>query len=147
MDKRILAAAGVLTAVFAVNSVSAQNKPADKVNTAETVKYTPLDPKDPNGAAISVVAGDPQKGPVTLLLRLAKGAAPLHTHTANYTAVLVKGQHKHWYGNTTDKGPALNPGSHWFQAGKAAHGDECLTAQCVLLVQLDGPYDYAPVAK
>ena len=144
MDKRILAAAGVLTAVFAVNSVSAQIKTAEKVNTAETVKYTPLDPKDPNGAAISVISGDPQKGPVTLFLRLAKGAAPLHTHTANYQAVLIKGQHKHWYGNSTDKGPALNPGSHWTQAGKAVHGDECLTAQCVLLVTLDGPYDYAP---
>jgi hypothetical protein len=147
MDKRILAAAGVLMAVVAVNTVNAQNKPADHVTAAESVKYTPLDPKDPNGAAISVISGDPQKGPVTLFLRLAKGAAPIHTHTANYHATLIKGQHKHWYGNTTDKGPALNPGSHWSQAGKAPHGDECLTAQCVLLVQLDGPYDYAPVAK
>lgn len=147
MDKRIFAAAGILTTVFALHTVSAQDKMTEHVTAAETVKYTPLDPKDPNGAAMSVVTGDPQKGPVTLFLRLAKGAAPIHTHSSNYHAVLVKGQHKHWNGNTTAKGATLNPGSHWYQPGKAAHGDECLTDQCVLLVQLDGPYDYAPVAK
>lgn len=148
MDKRILAAAGVLVAVFAVNTVSAQNKMTEHVTSADAVKFTPLDPKDPNGAAISVVSGDLQgTGPITLFLRLAKGAAPLHTHTANYHAVLVKGQHKHWAGNSMAKGATLNPGSHWYQPGKAVHGDECLTDQCVLLVQLDGPYDFAPVAK
>ncbi len=37
----------------------------------------------------------------------------------------------------------LNPGSHWYQPGKTAHGDECLSDQCLLLIQMEGPYDFA----
>jgi hypothetical protein len=148
MDKRILAAAGVLTTVFALHTVSAQNKPAQHVTPADAVKFNPLDPKQPDGFAMSVVSGDPQsKGPLTILLRLPKGKSPLHTHTAGYHGVLVSGQAKHWAEGGEAKAVTLAPGSVWYQPGKAAHGDECLSAKCVLLLQLDGPFDFAPVTK
>jgi hypothetical protein len=73
----------------------------------------------------------------------------MHTHTASYQAVLVKGQSKHWPAGAGEEAKAkvLNPGSHWYQPGKALHGDECLSAQCVLFLQFDGPYDFVPVTK
>lgn len=146
MGKRILVAAAVLITVVALKTVSAQK--ADHVVSADAVKFTPLDPKDPNGAAVAVVTGELQgKGPVSLFLRLAKGKAPIHTHSATYHAVLVKGQTKHWPVGGEAKALTLNPGSHWSQAAKVPHGDECLSAQCVLFLQFDGPYDFAPVTK
>ena len=146
MVKRVLVVAVVLFTVVALKSVSAQNKTADHVVAVEAVKFTPLDPKDPNGAAVSVVTGDlAGKGPITLFLRLAKGKAPIHTHSATYHAVLVKGQTKHWPVGGEATAKLLNPGSHWSQTGKVAHGDECLATTCVLYLQFDGPYDFAPV--
>lgn len=148
MVKRSLVVAGVLVSGFALKGVSAQTKPSQYVVSADAVKFTPLDPKAPDGAAVSVVTGELQgKGPITLFLRLPKGKAPMHTHTASYHSVLVAGQAKHWPAGAEAKAQTLNPGSHWYQPGKALHGDECLAAHCVLYLEFDGPYDFLPVTK
>jgi quercetin dioxygenase-like cupin family protein len=147
MMKRASVVVGALCAVVALHELGAQSKPMQHVTSAEAVKFTPLDPKMPDGVNVSVVSGDMQgKGPITLFLRLPKGPAPLHTHTSGYHGVVVRGQAKHWAAGTEAKAQTLGPGSHWYQPGKAAHGDECLAAECVLLIQMEGPYDFA-VAK
>ena len=148
MVKRILVVAVAVFSVLALKNVSAQTKPTQFVHSADAVKYTPLDPKNPGGFAMSVVSGDPAgKGPLTILLRMPKGPGPMHTHTANYYGVLISGQAKHWPAGAEAKAQTLAPGSTWYQPGKAPHGDECLSNQCVLLMQLDGPFDFAPVSK
>lgn len=148
MTKRVLVAAGVLAAAFTMPSMSAQNKPAQYVTSADAVKFTPLDPKTPGGVNFSVVSGDMQgKGPITLFLRIPKGPAPVHSHTSGYYGVVVSGQAKHWPAGGEAKAQTLGPGSHWYQPGKAAHGDECLSSECVLLIQMEGPYDFTPVVK
>jgi beta-alanine degradation protein BauB len=148
MIKKLSVVAGALFAAFALQSVSAQNRPAQYVTSAEAVKFTPLDPKTPGGVNFSVVSGDMQgKGPITLFLRLPKGPAPIHTHTSGYYGVVVRGQAKHWPAGGEAKAQTLDPGSHWYQPGKAAHGDECVASECVLLIQMEGPYDFAPVAQ
>jgi hypothetical protein len=146
MVKRVLVVTGVLFVGLALHNVSAQNKPSEYVLSADAVKFMPLDPKNPGGANISVISGELQgKGPITLLLRLPKGASPVHTHTSGYHAVLVRGQAKHWPAGGEAKAQTLGPGSHWYQPGKGAHGDECLAAECLLVIQMDGPFDFAPV--
>jgi len=81
MSNRVLVV-GVLVSVVAMASAYAQSRPAQYVLSADAVKFTPVDPKSPDGVAMSVVSGELQgKGPITLLLRLPKGPAPLHTHT------------------------------------------------------------------
>lgn len=148
MIKRVLVAAGVLSAAFTMQMVSAQNGPAQYATSAEAVKFTPFDPKAPGGVNYSVVSGDMQgKGPITLLLRIPKGPAPLHTHSAGYYGVVVRGQAKHWAAGAEATAQTLGPGSHWYQQGKAAHGDECLAAECLLLIQMEGPYDFAVAAQ
>ena len=147
MVKSVLAGAGALLVALALGSaINAQNKPGQYVLSAEAVKFTPLDPKNPGGASISVVSGELQgKGAITLFLKLSKGAAPIHTHTSGYHGIVVRGQAKHWPAGAEAKAQTLEPGSHWYQPGKAAHGDECLAAECLLLIQMEGPYDFAPV--
>jgi quercetin dioxygenase-like cupin family protein len=147
MSNRVLIV-GVLVSVVAMASAYAQSRPAQYVLSADAVKFTPLDPKSPDGVAMSVVSGEMQgKGPITLLLRLPKGPAPLHTHTSGYHAVVVRGQAKHWPAGAEAKAQTLGPGSHWYQPGKAPHGDECVANECLLLIQMEGPYDFAVVAK
>ena len=148
MSKRVFAVLGVLFVVSVSGSMRAQNKPpAQYVTSAEAVKFMPLDPKNPGGPNISVVSGDLQgKGPITLFLRLPKGPAPLHTHSAGYYGVVVRGQAKHWPAGGEANAATLGPGSHWYQPGKAAHGDECVANECLLLIQMEGPYDFAPAA-
>ena len=55
-------------------------------------------------------------------------------------------QAKHWPAGGEANAATLGPGSHWYQPGKAAHGDECVANECLLLIQMEGPYDFA-VAK
>lgn len=146
MTTRVLFAASVLFVALAFSSITgAQTKASQYVLGADAVKFTPLDPKNPGGANIAVVSGELQgKGPLTLFLRLPKGAAPIHTHTFGYYGIVVRGQAKHWPAGAEAKAQTLGPGSHWYQPGKAAHGDECLAAECLLLIQMEGPYDFAP---
>ena len=148
MVKKIGAGIAALVAAYAVANIYAQTRPTAYVLSAEAVKFTPLDPKHPEGVNISVVSGELQgKGPITLFLRLPKGPAPLHTHSAGYYGVVVRGQAKHWPAGAEAKAQTLGPSSHWYQPGKAAHGDECVSNECLLLIQMDGPYDFAPIAK
>ena len=142
-----VAALACLLFVAAAQATTAQTEPAQYVLSADAVKFTPLDPKDPGGINVSVVSGQLQgKGPVTFFMRLPKGPAPLHIHSANYHGTLVRGQAKHWPEGVQPKAQVLNPGSHWFQPGKAAHSDECLSAECLLLVQFESGFDFIPAA-
>ena len=147
MVRRVFGVVVALVAVGALSRIGAQSKPVQHVTSAEAAKFAPLDPKSPAGPAIAVVSGDLQgKGPITLFLKLPKGPAPLHTHSFGYHGILVRGQAKHWAAGDEAKAQTLGPGSYWYQPGKAPHGDECLASECLLLIQMEGPYDFA-VAK
>ena len=129
-------------------SAQGQTAPTQYVTPTEAVTFTPLDPAMPDGVNLAVLSGKPQGGgAVTLLLRIPKGPAPIHTHSAGYYGVVVRGQARHWPAGQEAPVKPLNPGSHWYQPGKAPHGDECLSDQCLLLLQMEGPYDFAPVAQ
>jgi len=145
MGKTLIALAAVAIAAVAHQTLIAQGRPAEYVLGANAVKFMPLDPKDPGGINVSVVSGQLQgKGPVTFFMRLPKGPAPLHTHSAGYYGIVVRGQAKHWPAGGDAKAQVLNPGSHWYQPGKAPHGDECLAAECLLLLQFESGFDFMP---
>jgi hypothetical protein len=139
----VLASAGLIA--IAVPIIAAQTGPKEYTTSAEAVKFTPLDPSNPGGINVAVVSGELQgKGPVTFFMKLPKGPAPLHTHTAGYFGIVVRGQAKHWPAGAEGKAQVLGPGSHWYQPGKASHGDECLSAECVILLQMESGFDFAP---
>lgn len=110
-----------------------------------TAKFVPLDPKDPNGAQISIISGDLKSGPVALLFKRPKGAVPVHWHTSDYYAVIIEGQTKHWLAGHDVPAKANGVGTAWFQPGGSAataHGDECVTDSCTLFLYLEHGVDY-----
>lgn len=148
LNKRVVVGIVGLACLALVVGARAQGARSQYVTAAEAVTFAPLDPANPGGVNLAVVSGSLQgPGPVTLFLRIPKGPAPLHTHTSGYHGVVVRGQAKHWPANGQAAAQVLNPGSHWYQPGKAPHGDECLSDQCLLLIQMEGPYDFALAAQ
>jgi len=111
-------------------------------------KFVPLDPKNPGGFQQAVLSGDPKTGPVAFLIKLPKGAAPIHWHSSDYYAFTIEGTTKHWLpGKEADAKPNP-PGTFWFQPGGTTgpHGDECLSDSCTLFIFMPGKFDFIPVA-
>ena len=113
------------------------------MNKLPEAKYGLLDPNNPKGPEIAVLHGDPSKGGAFLLKIPAGGKAPIHTHTADYHAVVISGTPKHWLPGDKKAKP-VDAGSYWFQPGGQPHGDECVGKDpCVVLLIMPGAFDFA----
>ena len=137
----------VVVAVLAFSGAVYAGKAAAKsmvVLPYSEAKWFPIDPKNPEGPQLAVASGDPQKGPSAVYLKLKKGSAGIHSHTADYHAVLVSGTARHWDGEDGSQAKELNAGSYWFQPGKKDHGDECVSDECVIFLQLASKFDFIP---
>jgi hypothetical protein len=102
------------------------------------VKEAPDQPQ-----TLGALWGDRAQGPAGTYLRTPGGfVAPLHTHTADYRAVVIKGIWSHWIperGQT--QGTPLPPGSYWTQKAGQPHKDACLSRdECVILLLNQTPY-------
>ncbi|TGV96336.1 DUF4437 domain-containing protein, partial [Mesorhizobium sp. M2E.F.Ca.ET.154.01.1.1] len=92
--------------------------------------------------------GERAKGPAGTLLKVpGNWRAPVHAHTADYRAVVIKGLWAHWQmqGGEATK-VELPPGSYWTQKADEMHDDACLSdTECVILLINDTPYEtYLP---
>lgn len=70
--------------------------------------------------------------------------SPLHTHTADYYAVVIEGAAV----NTQDgRNDAVLPiGSYWFQRGKEKHVTKCVSdTDCLFFIVQPDKFDYLPV--
>ena len=125
-----------------------QAKPEYTLVPGGSAKFAPLDPANPGGAQLGVLSGDPKTGPVAFLLKLPKGAAPLHWHSSDYYALTVDGNTKHWLPGKDADAKSNPPGSFWFQPGgpTGPHGDECLSESCTIFVYMPGKFDFTPAA-
>jgi hypothetical protein len=111
-------------------------------------KFSPLDPANPAGVQLAVLAGDIKTGPVAIELKLPKGGPPVHWHTSDYYAMTLEGNTKHWLPGKEGEARSNPPGTFWFQPGGAtgAHGDECLSDSCRVFVFFPGKFDFTPAA-
>lgn len=109
--------------------------------------YAPLMPDAP-GPALAVVTGDLQQGG-GFFLKLPPGTSPgLHTHTADYHAIVISGAPRHWLPGEEKKARPLAAGSYWFQPGNQPHGDDCTGPEpCVLYIVMAGAFDFTPTPK
>jgi hypothetical protein len=139
-----LAVAVVLAVGLSFTAKAAPAKEG-KVVLAADIKWQDLDPKKPGGPQMTILSGDPKKGPVELLLKVPGGGdSGLHSHSADYWGVVVQGTHTH-YKDTVADGKAMSPGSYWFQPGKQNHGDTCAAGtDCILLLNVLGKFDLIP---
>lgn len=69
--------------------------------------------------------------------------APVHAHTYDYFAVVLKGNMLNYLEGQRDTAVQLPPGSYWFQAGAVRHVTECISKEpCEgFMVQIGGKFD------
>ena len=82
-------------------------------------------------------------GEAGTLLRTQPGFdSGLHSHTADYWAVVVQGTWKHWVPSTGEGvGVTLEPGAHWMQIHTQLHQDACVSkVPCVVFLFNKDPY-------
>ena len=89
--------------------------------------------------------GDLQRGRHGTFIHMPHGfLSPVHTHTEDYFAVVIKG-----VGANDAVGAAprkLPVGSYWFQRGEEPHITRCLSHEdCVFFIVQPGKFDYVPV--
>jgi len=85
-----------------------------------------INPK--TGIAVANVWGDVKAGAHGAFFKFDPGfVSPVHTHTYDYYAVVIKGELENYKpGQTPDK---LGPGSYWYQRGKEAHTTACVSKE------------------
>jgi hypothetical protein len=104
--------------------------------------------KEPGWPQIAPVKGDPTKGPSSIVMKMGKGAFPVHTHTSNYQLVVIKGQMKHWgVDSSRQQAKLMGPGSFWYQPANQQHADSCESKECTWFITHDGVRDYHEQAK
>lgn len=116
---------------------------------AADMKWQALVPQlGAKGPQISVVFGDLKKGPVGLLLKLPAGFTPgPHTHSSEYTGVVI-------YGELTDFDPGqgaaaekLAPGGRWIEPANHPHDNLCSAkGECLEYVYFAKGFDMKPFA-
>ena len=136
MDKRILS---VLLLSFGLTCLTAaQDMGAMGVASPATSKFGPM-PGLPACMTLSVLHGDPSKGPSVILIKFAAGCAiPWHWHTANEQLVMASGTGS---AQMKDGKPmAMKAGDFLYLPGKGIHR---FTAQsAVYLYDMpDGAFD------
>lgn len=97
------------------------------------------------GAPVELGAlwGDRASGEAGTLLRAPPGfRSGLHSHTADYWAVVVQGVWEHWVPATGEgTGIRLESGAHWTQVKTQLHEDSCVSdIPCVIFLFNKTPY-------
>lgn len=122
---------------------------------SDTMKVVPFgtlqfSKKEPGNPQIAPVRGNPEKEGSSIVMKMGRGAFPLHTHTSDYQLMVIKGTMKHWGTNQTQaQAVKMPPGSYWYQPAGEVHGDACESDECVWFITFKGPRDFslADVAK
>jgi len=111
-----------------------------KVVPFESLKFSKKEAGNPQ---IAPVRGNPEKEASSIIMKLGRGAFPMHSHSSDYELVVIKGTMKHWGVNQTQaQAVAMKPGSYWYQPAKEVHGDACESEQCVWFITFKGPRDF-----
>ena len=89
--------------------------------------------------------GDLQHSRHGTFIHMPRGfVSPVHTHTEDYYAVVIKG-----VGANDAVGATPRPlpiGSYWFQRGEEPHVTRCLSdTDCLFFIVQPGKFDYVPV--
>jgi len=144
--KKSLVSALVLAAVAGLSYAAGAAKGKAPVNmSASDLKWDPYAPGVP--LQVAKLWGDRTKGgEYGMLLKLPPGfEAGMHSHTADYEAVLVQGTWIHTNDGDTSAPKENTPGSFVFQPGKQNHNDICKSkTDCILFVHQHAKGDFIP---
>jgi hypothetical protein len=123
-------------------STAVAASPSTVVKPFEDARFTPDDPARPDGTRVAVLEGDPASGPSDMLMLMKRGEGVRHIHSSDYRLVVLRGAMKHWsVAEPRAKARVLGPGGYWLQPGGQAHGDDCLSDECLMFISWSGPRD------
>jgi hypothetical protein len=112
----------------------------------DKIPYVAEAPDQPQ--RLGALWGERAKGPAGTLLKVPGNfRAPVHAHTADYRAIVIKGLWAHWQMGGGEATKIVLPvGSYWTQKANEMHDDACLSdTECVILLINDKPYEtYLP---
>ncbi len=135
--KPLLVAASLLASAFTQGGYAA--------DTSINLPVTSLKYFDSGVGAlkISPAFGDPSKGAHSTFVKLPAGfVSSLHTHSADYYAVVISGVIANAE-TVEEPNVPLAPGSYWFQKGQAKHVTKCLSAnECIVFITQPAKFDY-----
>ncbi|MDX8522956.1 DUF4437 domain-containing protein [Mesorhizobium sp. MSK_1335] len=113
---------------------------------ADKIPYAVEAPGQPQ--RLGPLWGERAKGPAGTLVKVpGNWRAPVHAHTADYRAVVIKGLWAHWQMQGGEATKVVLPaGSYWTQKADEMHDDACLSdTECVILLINETPYEtYLP---
>jgi hypothetical protein len=132
----------LITAMTASSMALAQDRatPGNHYLPADSIPWV-----GESGAPVELGAlwGDRARGEAGTLLRTPPGfRSGLHSHTADYWAVVVQGVWEHWVPSTGEgRGIRLGSGAHWTQVKTQLHEDACVSdVPCTIFLFNKTPY-------
>jgi quercetin dioxygenase-like cupin family protein len=101
----------------------------------------------PFGVEAYPVYGNFAEGRHVTFVRFKAGqATPLHTHSHDYTGIIVTGTGRHFQPDRPETMVDLPAGSIWTMPADVPHVSECLPgADCVFALIQDEPFDFTEV--
>ena len=111
----------------------------------EDIKFSPFNPKQPNGIHVFPVMGNPGKGAFTAIVRFPDGfMTPLHSHDHAYSGVALSDGLVHGSTTAADAKP-VPKGSAWNQPAGEPHVDGCKgQPYCYFMVFFEGAVNMVP---
>ncbi|HKW32627.1 MAG TPA: cupin domain-containing protein [Candidatus Acidoferrum sp.] len=130
---------GILVALFAAITVSAQAPKTGFTRTLAEVKF-PKDDK-PDCLQFAIENGDLKTGPSTAIMKAAPNCVvPPHYHTAEEQLIIVRGEVSTGMDGMQDT--LLGPGGFAMMASKQVHWFSCtVKEECLIFVTFDRAYD------
>ena len=135
---------GIAAATFVILGIgAASTRAAEPVMIVRPIESLSFSQKKLGEPQIAAVKGTPEAEASSIVMKMGRGEFPLHTHTANYQLVGVKGVMKHWDAKgSRQSAPPMGPGSYWYQPAGKVHGDSCESDECMWFISFDGKRDF-----
>lgn len=139
----------LLALVIGISSVSfaGETKGEKSTLTSQTSAYKNKWTETPFGAFVSPVSGDFTKGKHITLVRFPAGhQTPVHTHSYDYTGLVITGVARHYEPDKKSTMSKLPAGSHWSISANTPHVSQCFegSGECIMVIVQEDKFDFIP---
>ena len=100
----------------------------------------------PFGPLATPVSGDFSAGRHITFIKFPAGMqTPVHTHSHDYTGIVISGVSRHYEPGKPETEVDLPAGSHWSIPAGLPHISQCLPGEdCVMAIYQDARFDFRP---
>ena len=140
----------IVLGTISAGALAGKHQKSSSLKAATNVPVTELKWQEtPIGVLASPVAGDFTMGGHVTYLKFPAGAKPpAHTHSADYTGIVLFGNMRHEVKGAPETQRSLPPGSYWSIPANVEHVSECLPGtECVAVLMQNEKFDFLPTVK